>query len=555
MNRSTNATAGARMDAIIIEGARVVLPGEMAGVSVRIEHGVITGLDTPRNGARVVQARGMILAPAMVDIHGDAFERQLKPRPGVDFPLEAALLETDRQLAAKGIATAYHALTLSWEPSLRSVATGQAFIDALTALAPRLTVENRVHLRWKTFCFEALPLIDQALAGPLAPSIAFNDHTSMAVLDPGTPLQVRPFDHDAGFPVTDMTSPAFVSKMAERAKRSGLSQAAYVELIQTIWQRRPQVPAVMDQVAAKGRAAGVAMLSHDDSQVQTRRYYRDLGARICEFPMNPRAAEAARDGGDWIIVGAPNAARGGSHLGSPGAADMLKRGLCDILASDYFYPALLTAVARLLSDDHALPALWKLVSTNPARASGLTDRGEIALSQRADLTLIDGPEGGTPAPRRTLVAGRWWPDARLFKPSRCKTETRPALFICSKISRGCGGWPPLYAACGAAPPRLPGGVRGAGPPLPAAASQFAHISSTGHSAKTSSTAIVQLNGTRRRGSDSTARSFSPAKAHTDTDGRFTQANTAQTTRTVAIPPCPYVLIAPSAIAQALGLTH
>ncbi len=67
----------------------------------------------------------MMLAPAMVDIHGDAFERQLMPRPGVMIPTDAALLETDRQLAANGIATAYHALTLSWEPGLRSVASAR----------------------------------------------------------------------------------------------------------------------------------------------------------------------------------------------------------------------------------------------------------------------------------------------------------------------------------------------------------------------------------------------------------------------------------------------
>ncbi|MGV8984955.1 MAG: alpha-D-ribose 1-methylphosphonate 5-triphosphate diphosphatase [Cypionkella sp.] len=395
------------MQAIMIEGARVILPGEVAAVSVRIEGGVITGLDAPRDGARVIDASGMILAPALVDIHGDAFERQLMPRPNVFFPTEAALLETDRQLAANGIATAWHALTLSWEPGLRSLDRAAEVMAGLDRLAPRLTVENRVQLRWETFCFEAVPLIEQALAGRLAPSVAFNDHTSMAVLHPDTALQDRPFDHDPTFPVVDMTSAGFATKMAERAKRSGLSQAAYVELIGTIWDRRPLVPAVIAQVAALARAAGAPMLSHDDTQPKTRAYYHDLGSRIAEFPMNLRAAEAARAKGDWIIFGAPNAARGGSHLGSPGAADMIGRGLCDILASDYFYPAMLTAVARLASDGcGTLPDLWKLISTNPARASGLTDRGEIALGQRADLTLIDWPEGGTPAPRLTLVGGR-----------------------------------------------------------------------------------------------------------------------------------------------------
>lgn len=395
------------MEPYVIEGARVILPLGAEYVSVRVESGHITGLDQPRDGARVIDGRGQILAPAIVDIHGDAFERQLMPRPGVDFPVHAALLETDRQLAANGIATAYHALTLSWEPGLRSVAMGNAVLDGLFALAPRLTVENRLQLRWETFCFEALPLIERALAGPYKPSIAFNDHTSMAVLHPGTALQDRPFDHDPTFPVVDMTSQAFATKMAERAKRSGLSQSDYVALIQSIWQRRAQVPGVMDQVAAMGRAFGAPMLSHDDSQARTRHVYHSLGAKICEFPMNLQAAQTARDLGDWIIFGAPNAARGGSHLGSPGAGDMIERGLCDILASDYFYPAMLSAMARLLSQGRGtLAQLWPLISTNPARALGLQDRGTIAPGQRADLVLLDWPEGGAPAARLTLVAGR-----------------------------------------------------------------------------------------------------------------------------------------------------
>ena len=394
------------MQAVIYEGAKVILPGEVAQVSVRIEAGQITGIDTKRDGAAPVDASGLILAPALIDIHGDAFERQLMPRPGVTFPLDAALLETDRQLAANGIATAYHALTLSWEPGLRSVAMGTAVAEALVRLAPRLTVENRLQLRWETFCFEALPLIEAALAGPLAPSIAFNDHTSMILLHPRTALQDRPFDHDPAFPVTPLDHPVFLAKMAERAKRVGLPVADLVALLERIWTRRADVPAMMAQIAAMGRAAGVPMLSHDDSRAETRDYYRGLGAYISEFPMTVAAAEAARAAGDWIVFGAPNAARGGSHLGSPGAGEMLARGLCDILASDYFYPSMLAAVAKQHAEGHALPDLWKLIASNPARASGLMDRGRIAPGQRADLVLLDWPEGQMPSPRQTLVAGR-----------------------------------------------------------------------------------------------------------------------------------------------------
>ena len=149
------------------------------------------------------------------------------------------------------------------------------------------------------------------------------------------------------------------------------------------------------------------MLSHDDSQPETRDFYRGYGARIAEFPMNTAVTRAARAAGDWIVFGAPNAARGGSHLGSPGAADMVAAGLCDILASDYYYPAMLAAVARLRADGVApLPDLWRLVAANPAAALGLGDRGTVAPGQRADLVLIEWPEGAPPAVRMCLSAGR-----------------------------------------------------------------------------------------------------------------------------------------------------
>lgn len=395
------------MSAELIEGARVILDDRVAVASVRIEAGCITGIDVARDGATVVPARGRILAPAFVDVHGDAFERQIMPRPGVVVPVEAAMLETDRQLAANGIATAYHALTLSWEPGLRSVATGWQVVRALDSLRSRLTSDNRIQLRWETFSHEAEPLIAHVLAGADRPALAFNDHTTSMLLHPDVPVQDRPFDQITDYPVTPFDAPRFVKKMQDQARRAHLSPQEYVTLLTGVWGRRKDVPAHIARMAALARSRSVPMLSHDDSQIETRAYYRGLGATVAEFPMHERVFLAAREAGDHIILGAPNAMRGGSHLGSPGAADMIVRGLCDILASDYFYPAMLGAMVRLHSDRVApLAELWKLVSLNPAKAMGLTDRGRIAPGLRADLVLLDWPEGHTPAPLRTWVASR-----------------------------------------------------------------------------------------------------------------------------------------------------
>ena len=387
-------------------GAEVFLPGEIVDTTVTIENGTIVDIGGPVHGTSI-DARGKILAPALVDVHGDAFERQIMPRPGVYFPTETALIDTDRQLAANGIATAYHAITLGWEPGLRDVTRGKDLMQAMQDLASRLTVENRVQLRWETFAFEALDVIAWALKGPLLPSVAFNDHTSMTMRAYDVPIQDRAFELSPDFSIASLDDERMKKRTASKAHRAGLSEADYIALLGKVWERRGEVPDTIATVAKMARGAGAPMLSHDDTRAETRAYFRDLGASVAEFPMVMEAAKAARSGGDLIIFGAPNAVRGGSHIGSLGAGDMVEAGMCDALASDYFYPAMLAAIDRLDREKRAdRLSLWSLVSSGPARAMGLGDRGQIAVGKRADIVLVDWPSGHTPAIEGTWVAGR-----------------------------------------------------------------------------------------------------------------------------------------------------
>lgn len=57
----------------------------------------------------------------------------MQPRPGVGFPVDLALADTEAQLLANGITTAFHAVTLSWEPGLRSPEAWSALVDAVAA--------------------------------------------------------------------------------------------------------------------------------------------------------------------------------------------------------------------------------------------------------------------------------------------------------------------------------------------------------------------------------------------------------------------------------------
>jgi alpha-D-ribose 1-methylphosphonate 5-triphosphate diphosphatase len=346
-----------------IAGGDCLLPEGFAPTELRIAGGTVA---PPGPAFRRLDARGLLVLPGIVDLHGDAFERQIQPRPGIGFPIPLALADTEAQLLANGITTAFHGVTLSWEPGLRGAETWTALLDALDAARPRSRCDMRVHLRWEAFNIDALGLALDAIGAGRVHLLAFNDHT---------PSILRKLD-----------DPAALAKYGERA---GLPAAAFRVLAERAASRGAEVAPAQARVAAAARAAGLPMASHDDDSVATRDGFRRYGARLCEFPMSDAVARAAAAAGDWVAMGSPNVVRGGSHMGWGSAARMAEARVCRILTSDYYYPALWQAPFLLTARGPLdLREAWALVSANPAAAAGLTDRGTLAEGKRADIVLV-----------------------------------------------------------------------------------------------------------------------------------------------------------------------
>ncbi|MGB0684314.1 MAG: alpha-D-ribose 1-methylphosphonate 5-triphosphate diphosphatase [Magnetovibrionaceae bacterium] len=375
-----DATAG-----LAISNGKILLPdGALLEGNLLIEGDRISRVGGRSPASGHWDAQGLLVLPGIVDLHGDAFERQIMPRPGVHFSTDLALIDTDRQMAANGITTAYHGITYSWEPGLRGRDTVIELLDALDLLSPRLSVDTKVHLRHENHNLDGIEDILHWLEQGRLHLLAFNEH------------------------LPDIQSKADdVHKLAKYADRTGLSAAAFSDLLERVARRGPQVPAANARLAATARAHGVAMASHDDVSPEMRLGFRNLGVDIAEFPINAETAMAARRAGDAIILGAPNVLRGGSHCGRLGAKEAISQGLCTVLTSDYFYPALNQAPFRLARElGMSLGDTWAMVSSNPARAAGLNDRGRIEEGCRADLTILDISDPSLPRVVATLVAGR-----------------------------------------------------------------------------------------------------------------------------------------------------
>lgn len=367
---------------LTFEGASALLPDGAAEASVSIADGLIVALDAPAR-AEKFDARGLVLAPGLIDLHGDAFERSVQPRPGVSLPMDIALADADAQAAASGITTVFHGVTLSWEPGLRGGDAFTALLDGLDRLRPHAAVEHRVHLRMETIAPDEAPLALAAIEAGRVHMVAVNDHTASIRKKAGDPASAFSY-----------------------AKRTGLSAAGVLALAEKMLARESEGHAALAQVLAAARAKNIAIASHDDETPEIRAQWRGQGATICEFPMNDATARAARAANEHVVMGCPNVVRGGSHLGWHSAEAMVREQLCDVLVSDYVWGAMVPAAFRLAGN--AVPdlaAAWRLVSTNPAAAVGLHDRGRIAEGLRADLVLLD-PRGPVPRVVATFTAGR-----------------------------------------------------------------------------------------------------------------------------------------------------
>ncbi|WP_101066033.1 alpha-D-ribose 1-methylphosphonate 5-triphosphate diphosphatase [Roseovarius salinarum] len=360
-----------------LTGATVLRDGEMQSRSVAIEDGCISKGPLPE-----VDLTGYLVMPGMIDLHGDAFERHIAPRPQAPFAIETGLRATDRDAAANGVTTAWLAQSWSWEGGRRDPAYAEEFLCAVEGYRPRMATDLRVQIRCETHTVETADRLLAAVQRHGIDYVVFNNHLE-DVLEMAV---VRP------------------ERLRLWAEEAGRSSEEHLALVRAAQKQARTVPRYLCRLAEAFDDLGVTYGSHDDPDAETRETFAMIGAKVCEFPLARSAAKLAKAVNDPVIMGAPNVVRGRSQNGNVSAIDLIETGQCDALVSDYYYPALAQAALKLAeSGVLSLPEAWNLVSRNPAEILRLPDRGCIDYGKRADLAVIDPATGAVEA---TLVAGR-----------------------------------------------------------------------------------------------------------------------------------------------------
>ena len=373
---------------LCLANAKLVLRDRTTVGSVKIEHGVISeiteGTSVPKGA---LDCAGDLVLPGLVELHTDNVERHIEPRPDVDWPHLPALLAHDAELASTGITTVFDAMRVG------SIHSGKGrYVDYARNLADELLaaraeglfkISHFLHLRAE-ICSETL--LDELAA------FSADDRVGIVSLMDHTPGQ-RQF--------RDLTSlKTYV------AKKRGMNDEEFAEHVKNLIDLQDRFGAKHETGAvSEAKRLGAVLASHDDTTEEHVATSSSNGVGFAEFPTTIEAAEACCSHGIAVMMGAPNLIRGGSHSGNVAAEELARRGLLDIVSSDYVPAALLLSAFRLAQVWDDLPRAVATVTSNPAKAAGLNDRGQLQCGMRGDVLRVR-QHGQTPLLRGVWSQGR-----------------------------------------------------------------------------------------------------------------------------------------------------
>lgn len=362
----------------VITNVRAMLPtGIREDAALAVRDGRIAEVCDARGIRGDIDGGGLLLTPGFIDVHSDALEKERQPRPTATLPWDFAMASYESKLVGAGITTIFHGAGFHKNTSHGVDRDPQNALELCRAVDAQDSgrVDHRVLHRFNVRG-TGTALIEQRLA-------------ELNAVSAHGPILLSHEDHTPG-----QGQYADVDRFIDSLVQGGEDRA---EATQRVHQRiadaqrteslRQQNAQWMAQLAASGKAR---LVGHDLDTAEAVDVMIERGGVIAEFPTTLEAAERARERQLFVIAGAPNVLRGGSHSGNVAATELIGRGLVDALASDYLISGLLGGVTLLIRQGIVEPhEAFALITSGAAAAAGLPDRGSLVEGMRADLALID----------------------------------------------------------------------------------------------------------------------------------------------------------------------
>ncbi|HZK55181.1 MAG TPA: alpha-D-ribose 1-methylphosphonate 5-triphosphate diphosphatase [Desulfosporosinus sp.] len=380
-----------RTEKICIYNAQIILPDEVIKGHILIDGQRISKVaESSFSGVQcyskitMIDAEGCYVMPGMIDLHSDAIEKEIQPRPNTLFPIDMSFYELEKKLAVSGITTMYHSLTLSDEWGVRNIDMVINIINSINRLKQtRSMINHKIHLRYELTFLAGISTLEDLIRDKSIDFMSFMDHT---------PGQGQFKDAAALKSFT--------------IQQHGMKEQEVNDFLDRTCENQARInwPKLFN-LAKLAKLNGIKLASHDDDTRGKIETLLECEGQVSEFPINLETAVYARSKGIHVCVGAPNIIRGKSHSNNMKAIDAIINDAADIVCSDYLPSAMLPAVFQLTRDGIKLTEAVKMVTLNPAKALGIDrDVGTLEVGKSADLMIVEMHQG-YPILRKTIVGG------------------------------------------------------------------------------------------------------------------------------------------------------
>ncbi|MFW6022595.1 MAG: alpha-D-ribose 1-methylphosphonate 5-triphosphate diphosphatase [Halanaerobiaceae bacterium] len=373
---------------VVIKNAKIILEDDILDRgSLLIDNGKIekiyyNNVDNYYNIDEVYDAGNNYLMAGMIDIHSDAIEQAIEPRPNSQFPYELAISQLERMLVSQGISSIFHSLSFANAEGVRKDRNVKRIVEEIKN-RNNSVIRNLVHMRYEITNFENRDMLKEILCSDIIDLFSLMDHS------PGQ-----------GQYKTLESYSSYVQKTYN------LSEDKAESVAKLKIERREKVDRKdLEELLEEALKRNIAVATHDDDDINNIKWAREKGVNIMEFPMDKKAAEFGSQQHMYIAVGAPNIVRGGSHNGNLSAMDLIEDGYANIICSDYYSACMLNSVFMVAERINSLVEAVKMVTLNPARAVGMDDKlGSIDEGKNADFIIFN-LDTGYPIIERTYING------------------------------------------------------------------------------------------------------------------------------------------------------
>ncbi len=380
------------MKMIKIINGKIVTPKKVDDKKVLlIRDGKILDMCSAQNVSdskfEIIDAKGNYVIPGLVDMHSDALEFKISPRPNVTIPSSLALSYYEKELLCCGITTQFHGIY--WGDVLekhRSLKLAQEMIKKILNYRGIGVLNHKIFIRFDIVNCEEKEKLLHLMNNGIVDLLSFQYHL---------PGQAQFKDIKA---FRD-----YYSKVRGWTKQE-LKEFMRNPLVFDFKDKNKK--SVLNKISQTANKVKIPLISHDDDGQKKIQTMKKLGAKISEFPVSHEAARCAKKNNMCVVVGGPNIVQGKSSCGNISAITLIKEKAADVICSDYHLPTMFCAAIKLHQEKIlSLPEAINMITLNPAKATGLKETGAILPGKTADIVVFR-LKNRVPEVTRVFIKGR-----------------------------------------------------------------------------------------------------------------------------------------------------